>query len=67
MINANTYQVACGLKKAAVFALSMKDLDYQLKKRVEAETNSKNLILEEYHNSLVVFSNKDSDNLPHYQ
>ena len=67
MISANTYQVARSSKKAAVFALAMKDLDYQLKKRFEAETNPKKLILKEYYNSLVVFSKKNSDALPYYQ
>ncbi len=61
MIGANAYYAACCLKKAQVFAISMRDIQYQAKKEARAETNPKSVILQEYHDFLNIFSKKDLD------
>ena len=67
MIGADTYCVTCKLKRAQVFAISIRKLEYQAEKKTRPETNRKSIVLQEYHNSLDVFSKKDSDTLPSYQ
>ena len=63
MIGADTYCAACKLERAQVFTVSIKDLEYQAKKGAMPETNLRNIVLEEYHNLLDVFSEKNSDTL----
>ena len=63
MISANAYSTACKLKKARVFAVSIKDLEYQREKGARPETNPKTVIPEEYYNLLDVFSKKNLDTL----
>ena len=67
MICADAYRAACRLKKAQVFAISMRDIQYQAEKEAKAETDPKSIIPQEYHNLLDVFSKKDSDTLPLHQ
>ena len=67
MICANTYCAPCHLKKAQVFAVSLKDLQYQAKKEARAEIDPKSVVLEEHHDFLDVFSKKNSDILSPYQ
>ncbi len=67
MIGADAYRTACRLKRAQVFAVSMRDLEYQAEKEARPETNSRSVVPEEYHDLLNVFSKKDSDTLPPYQ
>ncbi len=67
MIGADAYRAACRLKGAQVFAVSMRDLEYQAEKKAKPETDPRSVILEEYHNLLDVFSKKDSDTLPSHQ
>ena len=67
MIGVDAYCVACRLKRAQVFALSMKDIQYQAEKEARAETNSTSVVPQEYHDFLDVFSKKDSDTLPPYR
>lgn len=66
MIDANTYHAACYWKRAQVFAVSLKDLQYQIKKEAKAENNPKSIILEDYHNFLDIFSKKNSNILLSY-
>lgn len=67
IIGVNAYCTACKLKKAHVFALSIRNLKYQAKKKTRPKTNSKSIVLEEYHNFLDVFSKKNSDILSSHQ
>ena len=63
MIGADVYCAVCKLKGAQVLAISMRDLEYQVEKKVKPETNPRSVLSEEYHNLLDVFSEKDSDTL----
>ena len=63
MIGIDAYCTAYKLKKAQVFAVSMKDLEYHAEKEVRPETNPRNIVLEEYHAFPDVFSKKDFDTL----
>ena len=67
MIGADTYCAACNLKGAQDFTFSIKDLKYQAEKKARPETDPKNVVPEEYHNLLDVFSKKDSDILPSHR
>ena len=64
MIGANAYRAACRLKGAQVFAVFMRDIQYQAEKEARVETNLKNVVPQEYHDFLDVFSKKDLDTLP---
>ena len=64
MIGADAYRAACHLKGAQVFAVSMRDIQYQAEKEARAETNPKSVVPQEYHDFLDVFSKKDLDTLP---
>ena len=64
MIGANAYRVAYRLKGAQVFAVSMRDIQYQAEKEARAETNPKSVVPQEYHDFLDVFSKKDSNTFP---
>ena len=64
MIGADAYCTACHLKGAQVFAVSMRDMQYQAKKEARAETDPKNVVPQEYHDFLNVFSKNDSHTLP---
>lgn len=61
MISVDIYRVACKLKKAQVFAVSMRDLEYQAKKEAKPEINLKNIIQKEYYDLLDLFIKKNSD------
>ena len=63
MIGADAYCAAYYLKKAQVFALPMRDIQYQAKKKARAETDLKSILPQEYHDFLDVFSKKDLDTL----
>ena len=63
MIGVNAYCTACRLKRAQVFAVSMRDIQYQTEKEARAETDPKSVVPQEYHDFLDVFSKKDSDTL----
>ncbi len=66
MIDADAYRTACRLKKAQIFAVSMKDLEYQAEKEARPETDPRSVVPEEYHDLLDIFSKKYSDTLlPH--
>ena len=64
MIGADAYRAACHLKGAQVFAVSMRDIQYQAEKEARAETDLKSVVPQEYHDFLDVFSKKDSNILP---
>lgn len=63
MISTDDYCAACYLKKVQVFHISMRNIQYQTKKKTRAETNPKCVVPQEYHNFLNVFSKKDLDTL----
>ena len=67
MIGADAYRTACKLKGAQVFAVSIRDLEYQAEKEAKPETNLRSIVPEEYHDLLDVFSKKDFDTLPPHQ
>lgn len=58
MIDADAYYAACKLKRAQVFIISIRDLEFQAAKKVRLETNLKSVILEKYYDLLYVFSKK---------
>ena len=64
MIGADAYRAACKLKRALVFAISMRDLKYQVVKEARLEIDPKIVVPEEYHALLNIFSKKHSDTLP---
>ena len=64
MIGADAYCAACRLKAAQVFAVTMRDIQYQAEKEARAETNPKSVVPQENHNFLDVFSKKNLDTLP---
>ena len=61
MIGADAYCVTCCLKRAQVFAVLIRDIQYQAEKEARAETDPKNVVPQEYHNFLNIFSKKNSD------
>ena len=63
MIGADAYRTAYCLKRAQVFAISIRDIQYQAEKKARAETNPKSVVPQEYHDFLNVFSKKDSNTL----
>ena len=58
MIDADAYYAACRLKGAQVFAVSMRDIQYQAEKEAKAETNPTSVVPQEYYDFLDVFSKK---------
>ena len=64
MISADVYCAAYRLKRAQVFALSMRDIQYQAEKEARAKTDPKSIVPQEYYDLLNIFSKKDSDTLP---
>lgn len=44
IIDINTYWIACKLKKAQVFAVSIRDLEYQREKEAKPETHLKTIV-----------------------
>ncbi len=67
MIGADAYRVNCHLKRVQVFAVSMRDIQYQAEKEARAETDPKSVVPQEYHDFLDVFSKKNSDTLSPHQ
>ena len=63
IIGADTYYLACRLKRAQVFAMSIRNLEYQAEKKPRPETDLRNIVLEEYHDFFDLFSKKNSDTL----
>ena len=53
-------------QKAKIFAISMRDIEYQLNKRTKPPTNPKTVVPAEYHDFLDVFSKDISDTLRPY-
>ena len=50
-------------KNVEIFAISMRDIEYQLEKATKTPTDLKIMVLEEYHKFLDVFSKEASDTL----
>ena len=67
MIGADAYCAACRLKRAQVFAVSMRDIQYQAEKEARAETDPTSVVSQEYHDFFDIFSKKNSDILPPHQ
>ena len=63
IIDTDAYYIVCILKNAQVFAISMRELEFQEAKKAKPESDPKRIVTEEYHNFLDVFSKKDSDTL----
>ena len=61
MIGANAYCAAYCLKRAQVFAISIKNIQYQAKKKTRIETDLKSVVLKKYHNFFNIFLKKKSD------
>ncbi len=55
MISTDAYHVACCLKRAQVFAISARDIQYQAEKETRAETHPKSVVPQEYHDFLDIF------------
>ena len=53
MIDTDTYYVIYYLKRAQVFIVSIKDIQYQAKKEARVETNLKNIVPQKYYNFLM--------------
>lgn len=67
IIDADTHYLACKLKRAQVFAVSIRDLESQVKRKARPETKPKIVVPEEYYDLLDVFSKKNPDILLLYQ
>lgn len=67
MIGGDAYCAIYCLKKGQVFAISMRDIQYQDDKKARAKTYSKSVICQEYHDFLDIFLKKNSDILSPYQ
>lgn len=63
MISADTYCVTWCLNGDQVFAVSIKDIQYQAEKEARAETNPKSVMSKKYYNFPDVFLKKISDTL----
>ena len=50
-------------KDVEIFAISMRDIEYQLEKATKTSTDLKTVVLEEYHKFLNIFSKEVSDTL----
>lgn len=61
LIDVDAYCTAYKLKRAQVFAISMKELEFQATKEAKLETDLKSVIPEKYHDFLDIFSKKDLD------
>ena len=59
----DAYWTAYKLKRAQVFTISMKNLDYQVEKKTKPETISKTVVPEKYQDFLDVLSMKNLDTL----
>ena len=66
IIGANIYCIAQCFKRAQIFALLIKNIQYQAKKEARAEINPKSVVLQKYYNFHNVFSKKDLDTLLPY-
>ena len=63
IIGADMYCLVCQLKKSQVFAISIKGLEFHVKKEARPKTNTKTIVPEEYYDFLDMFSKKNSNTL----
>lgn len=61
MINVYTYYTTYYLKNTQVFIISLKNLQYQVKKEAKVKIDPKNIVSKEYHDFLNTFSKKNSN------
>lgn len=64
IISGDTYRTAGSLIKTQVFAVSIRDIQYQGEKKARAKTNLKSVIPQEYHDFHDIFLKKNLDTLP---
>lgn len=67
MISVYVYYAVQCLIRVQVFAIIMRNIQYQAEKKVRAKTNLISLIPYKYHDFLNIFSKNDSDIFPPYQ
>lgn len=67
MIDADAYWTNCKLKKAQIFVIFMKDLEYQVKKEARSKISQKTIVSKKYHDLLGIFSEKNSETFFLYQ
>lgn len=63
-IGAAPFNLLTRRKDVEIFAVSLKDVEYEMAKRKKTVTNPKLVVPEEYHDFLDVFSKQDADRLP---
>lgn len=67
VIDVHYYHAANHLKSAQVFLLSMIDIQYQGEKEARVNIDPKNVVSQQYHNFVNVFSKKDFNTLTSYE
>ena len=67
IIDINAYYLVCKLKKTQIFAISLRNLEFYIIKKVMPKTNLKFIISKEYYNILDIFLKKNLDILSFYQ
>ena len=67
MISVDAHCIACCLKRAQMFTISLRAIQYQAEKKARAETNPKSVVPKEYHNFRNNFSQKYSKTFLPYQ
>lgn len=67
IIDADAYYVAYKLKRAWIFAISTRNLEYHAKKKARPKTNSKIVVLEKYHDFSNIFFKKNLDTFLSHQ
>lgn len=66
LIGTDAYYAAYRLTGAQLFAVSIRDLEYQAEKEARQKIDPRSVVREEYHDLLHIFSKKNSDTLfPH--
>ena len=61
MVGVDAYRTTCKLKEVWIFAISMRDLEYQTEKEARPDTNSRSIVPKRYHDLLDIFSKKGSN------
>lgn len=61
IIGIDAYCAACYLKKAQVFTIFIRNIQYQAKKKAKAKTNPKTVVSQKYHDFFDIFTKKNLD------
>lgn len=67
IIDVDAYHVTCKLKRAEIFAISIRNLEYQVKNKARSETDMQTAIPAEYHDLLDIFFKNTFAILPPHQ